>query len=153
MSRVTPEMRNFAARLTAHETSKPKSSETETPAAFQTFERLRPHLAELVGTSGYRSLLSRALALSNDEVRWLRAVHVKADGSLEKMGDLQARLDPKEFIEGAEVLLAQLLGLLATFIGEILTLRLVRDIWPEVPLKDSDFDEGGSLEGTHEKTK
>jgi hypothetical protein len=28
------------------------------------------------------------------------------------------------------------------FIGELLTLRLVRDVWPKLPLNDLDFGKG-----------
>ena len=34
------------------------------------------------------------------------------------------------------MLVAQLLGLLFTFIGESLTLRLLLDVWPEAALDD-----------------
>jgi hypothetical protein len=33
--------------------------------------------------------------------------------------------------DGGAILIAQLIGLLLTFIGEGLTLRLVQDVWPE----------------------
>jgi hypothetical protein len=110
----------------------------KTPEAVYAGERLRPHLAALMGNGGFRALLSRALALANAEVPWLRAVHVKADGSLEGLEELRAQLSPAELFDGRVVLLAQLLGLLEAFIGEDLTSRLVRDIWPEVRLNDSD---------------
>jgi hypothetical protein len=133
-------MRNFAKRLMAYETSRNKSSETKTPAAFHVCEKLRPHLATLVGNGGIRALLSRALALAKAEVPWLRAVHVKADGSLEGWEELRAQLDPDEFFDGRVVLVAQLLGLLVAFIGESLTLRLVCEVWPKVPLNDLNFE-------------
>jgi hypothetical protein len=132
-------MRNFAKRLVAHETSGNKSSGTETPAAFHACEKLRPHLATLMGNAGFRALLSRALTLANAEVRWLRAVHVKADGSLESLEELHAQVDPNEFYEGGVVLLAQLLGLLVAFIGENLALRIVREVWPKLSLNDLDL--------------
>ncbi len=47
------------------------------------------------------------------------------------------------------MLLAQLLGLLFTFIGEALTLQLVLDVWPELVLDDSDSGYGE----THEPTR
>ena len=113
-------MRSFAKRLMAYETSGNKSSETTNPAAFHVCEKLRPQLATLMGNGGFRALLSRALALATAEVPWLRAVHVKADGTLEGLEELHAQLDSAEFFEGRVVLLAQLLGLLVAFIGEIL---------------------------------
>ena len=39
--------------------------------------------------------------------------------------------DTEELEMGGVVLVAHLLGLLATFIGESLTLRLARDAWPD----------------------
>jgi hypothetical protein len=142
-------MRDFAERLISYETTKNKSSETKTSAAFQVGENLRPQLAALMGNVGFRALLSRALALSNAEVPWLRAVHVKADGSLEGLDELGAQVDPDEIFEGRVVLLAQLLRLLVAFIGENLTLRLVREGWPKLSLNDLNY----GTEGKNEKEK
>jgi len=142
-------MQNFAKRLMAYESLGNKSTETKAPVTFQVSDKLRPHLATLMGTGGFRALLSRALALATVEVPWLRSVHVKADGSLEGAAELHSRLGPDKFLEGRVILLAQLLGLLAAFIGETLTLRLVRDAWPKVSLNGLDFGNGGK----HEKTK
>jgi hypothetical protein len=139
MNRATPKMRDFAERLIGYETRENKSSETKTPAAAcRVGEKLRPHLATLMGNVGFRALLSRALALANAEVPWLRAVHVKADGSLEGLDELGAQVDPDEIFKGCVVLLAQLLGLLVAFIGEDLTLRLVREVWPKLSLNNLD---------------
>ncbi len=135
-------MRDFAERLIAYETRQNKSSETKTPAACLVGEKLRPHLATLMGNVGFRELLSRALALANVEVPWLRLVHVKADGSFEGLDELGAQVDPDEIFEGCVVLLAQLLGLLVAFIGEDLTLRLGREVWPKLSLDHFDFGKG-----------
>jgi hypothetical protein len=146
MSRVTPKLRDLAERLVAYEARENISSGTKTPAAFLVDEKLRPHLAILVGNIGFRALLSRALALANAEVPWLRAVHVKADGSFEELDELGAQLDPDQIFEGRAVLLAQLLGLLVAFIGENLTLRLVREVWPKLSLTDLDLGTGDKNE-------
>lgn len=135
-------MRDFAERLIAYETAGNKSFKTKIPLAFLFDERLRPHLATLMGRVGFRALLSRALILANADVPWLSAVQVKTDGSLEGLGDLEARVGQQEFLNGCVILLAQFLGLLMTFIGEDLTLRLVRDLWPKLPLNDFDFGKG-----------
>ena len=133
-------MRDFAERLIDCEGRLNKSSETTTPVAFHVGEKLRPHLASLMGSVGFRALLSRALVLANTEIIWLRAVQVKADGSLEGLEELHANLDPQEFFEGTVVLVAQLLGLLVAFIGENLTLRMVREVWPKLALNDLNFE-------------
>jgi len=133
MRRVTPNTRGIAQRLSAYEAAESKSSETTAPTAFTVCEKLRGPLARLSGSNGFRSLLSRALALAGGEVGWLRAVHIKADGSLEYPAQM-AGLDQKEITNGEVVLVAQLLGLLVTFIGEPLTLSLVREVWPGAPI-------------------
>src|SRR5579862_4335196 len=109
MNRATPKMRDFAERLITYETEENLSSGITPPAGFLVCERLGPYLTTLMGTAGFRALLSRALALANEEVAWLRAVHVNADGSLEGLEELHSQLDPNEFFEGTLVLLAQLL--------------------------------------------
>ena len=100
MSRATPQMRAFAEVLIAHESSENPTSATKRPADFPVFEKLRSPLAMLMGNGGFRALLSRALALARAEVPWLRAVHVNADGALEGLKELHARLDPDEYFEG-----------------------------------------------------
>jgi hypothetical protein len=142
MSRATPEMRDFAERLIAYETRANNPSKTKTPAACLVSEKLRPHLSTLMGNLGFRALLSRALVLANADVPWLRAVHVNAEGSFEGLDELGAQVDPDEIFEGCVVLLARLLGLLVAFIGEDLTLRLVREAWPKLPLDDLDVGKG-----------
>ena len=95
-----------------------------------------------MGTAGFRALLSRALALAGAELPRLRAVHVKEDGTFEGLDELHLKLKPAEFLEYRVVLLTHLLGLLAAFIGEILMVRLVREVWPKVPLHDLDLGIG-----------
>lgn len=143
MNQITPKLQHFAARLIAYETNGNKSSETKIPVACLASEKLRPHLATLLGRVGFSTLLARTIALSVASFPWLRAVHVKADGSLEGFEELGAQVDPDEFVEGCVVLLSHLLGLLVAFIGEDLTLRLVRDAWPELPLNNFGLDKGG----------
>ena len=136
-------MRNFARRLIDYETRENTSPETKTPAAFHVAEKLRPQLVTLMGNGGFRALLSRSLALANAEVPSLRAVEVNPDGSLGGLEELHAQLDGNKLSEGRVVLLAQLLGLLVAFIGESLTLRLVLEVWPKVPVDDLELDHGG----------
>jgi len=61
---------------------------------------------------------------------------------LEGLEELQAQVDPEEMAEGSVVLVAQLLALLVAFIGENLTLQMVREVWPKLSLNDLDFDKG-----------
>ena len=132
-------MRSFAKRLMDSEALSNTSSEAQTAAAFPVTDKLRPHLARLMGHGGVRALLSRALMLATTEVSWLRAVQVNADGDFEGFEALGLQLDASEFVKGRVVLLAQLLGLLVAFIGPSLTSRLTGEIWPQIPLNEQDF--------------
>jgi hypothetical protein len=149
MSRASSQMRNFAKRLIADGARGNKPFATKPPADFNACEKLRPNLATLMGNRGYQALLSRALALAQVEVSWLRAVKVNAAGTLEGVEEHRAHLDPDKLFEGRVVLLAQLLGLLVAFIGKNLTVRLVREVWPNAKLDELDF----GTEGKDEKRK
>jgi hypothetical protein len=140
MSRATPEMREFARRLITYEIKGNNPSKTK--AGFRVCEKLRPNLATLMGLAGFRALLSRALALAAAEVPSLRAVQVKADGLLQ----VPQELTTNKAGDAEVILAAQLLGLLVAFIGADLTLRLVHEVWPKVPLNHLNFDRGGKNE-------
>jgi len=134
MNRTTPKMRLLAERIIAYDAKGFKSSRKKQPTAFAVIRKLHPHLATLMGNGGYRALLLRALALASVEVAWPRAVRVAADGTLEGLDEPESPAGLEEILEGRVVLVAQLLGLLIVFIGESLMLRLVREIWPRLPL-------------------
>ena len=126
-----PESRHLAQRLLAYEAAAGKNSEPTESAAFRVCERLRPPLTTLAGVDGFRSLLSRALTLARAEAPSLGAVQVAEDGSLKGLDELEPQIDKDQAGEGGAILIAQLIGLLHTFIGAGLTLRLVQDVWPE----------------------
>jgi hypothetical protein len=128
-------MRDFAARLIACE-ARENSTFPGVRSTFPVYEKLRPQLATLMGSTGVRALYMRALARANAEAPWLHAVHVNADDSLEGLSELEAQMAPDQVFEGRVALVAQLLELLVAFIGENLTQRLVREVWPEVSLDD-----------------
>jgi len=134
MSSATPPMRHFAKRIIVYETKADKSAHARTSTPFPVPEKLRLHLEQLMGDGGFRALLSRSLVLASAEVPWLRAVRVNSVGVLEGWEELSASPRANELFEARVVLLAQLLGLLAAFIGENLTLGLVHRVWPKVPL-------------------
>ena len=149
MSKASSQMRRFARRILAHETpERRRSSDGATPATFQVIDELRPHVVNLMGMAGFRAFLSRAIARGSEEVRWLRAVHVKADGSLTGFEEY-ASVGPGQFAEGKVVLLAHVLGLLIALIGVRLTLHLVLEIWPTLSLGDLNLGNGEA----HEKEK
>jgi hypothetical protein len=123
--------RDLALRLLAYEDAAGESSEPAESSAFRVCERLRQPLITLAGVAGFRSLLSRALTLARAEAPSLSAVQVAADGSLKGLDELASQTDKEQARDGGAILIAQLIGLLLTFIGEGLTLRLVQDVWPK----------------------
>lgn len=118
----------IARRLIAGELRQRDSSDSLGPAAFRVCEKLRQPLSKLIGMDGFRSLLTRALTLAQGEVPWLDGAEVGADGAIKLSGEMQAQLDADDAASGGTALLAQLHGLLITFIGAALTLRLVHNV-------------------------
>jgi hypothetical protein len=125
----------LAQRLLTYEAVAGKNSEATESAAFRVCAKLRLPLTTLAGVAGFRSLLSRALTLAMAEAPDLSAVHVAADGSLQGLDELGPQTHTEQARDGGAILIAQLLGLLLTFIGKSLTLRMVQNVWPE-----ADFD-------------
>jgi hypothetical protein len=95
--------------------------------------------------AGFRSLMARAMALATAEAPCLKSVQVRADGSLEGFDAARLRQEAVPGGEAGVVVVAQLLGLLVTFIGEPLTLRLVRDAWPDALVDLTDRRAEGPL--------
>jgi hypothetical protein len=126
-----PVSRHLAERLLTYEAVAGENSEPTQSAAFRVCAKLRAPLITLAGVAGFRSLLSRALTLARAEAPSLTAVHVAADGSLKGLDELKAQIDKEQARDEGAILIAQLLGLLFTFIGEGLTLRVVQSEWPE----------------------
>ena len=134
-----PKLKEFARRLLACEAASDKPIGAKKSAAFHVCEKLRGPLGQHLGMDGFRSLLSRALALAGAEVPWLMELQLKTDGSLKGLDKLAATLDADAIAEGESVLVAQLLGLLMTFIGRALTLGFVRGTWPDGDFSDLNF--------------
>ena len=127
MSTASPEIQDLARRLLAFEAAHDNSSDARADVAVQVIEELRTHLIRLTGVEGFRSLLSRALTLAKAEVPSLNMVQVSADGSLEGFEGIEQSQEAGTTGQAGIILVAHLLELLVTFIGEPLTLRLVRD--------------------------
>jgi hypothetical protein len=144
-------MRSLARRLIASDTSQSKSFRRNYSDAFEVCEKLRPPLSTLVGNEAFRALLAHALALAEAEVPGLRSVRVKSDGKLEMSEEIPARFKTDQHFEGKVVLVAQLLGLLVAFIGEKITLRLVREGWPNVAFNDLEMDDEDKNENKIER--
>jgi hypothetical protein len=139
MSTASPEIQDLTRRLLAFEAAHENSPDERVDAAVQVIEELRLRLIKLAGVDGFRSLLSRALILAKAEVPSLNTVHVNANGSVEGFDAIEQSQEAGAATQAGIVLVAHLLELLVTFIGAPLTLRLVRDKWPDASMDGADL--------------
>jgi len=141
---AAPGMRDLVHRLLVYEAGAAKASEPLESPTLRVYEKLRQSLGEFVGVAGFYSLASRALALAKPEAPGLNTTVVSGDGALQGLGEIQTQIDMNKDPagEGGIILIACLLGLLRIFLGEALTLSLLRNAWPgEV------FDDRNSVHG------
>jgi hypothetical protein len=139
MSTDSPEIRDLVRRLLAFEAARDTSSDSRGNVAVQVIDELRMCLSRLAGVDGFRSLLSRALTLAKAEVPSLNLVHLRTDGSLEGFDEIAHSHEAEAAWQAGIVLVAHLLELLVTFIGEPLTLRLMQDTWPDAAMYGADL--------------
>jgi len=134
----SPSIRSLSRRLLAIEAAGRTATDASVHEAVRVCEKLRLSLTRFVGADGFEALQRRAIALACADDPSLQHITVNSDGSLEGLEDLVA--DATNSREGstevATAIIVHLLGLLVTFIGEPLTLRLVHVAWPDVSLDE-----------------
>lgn len=127
-------MRDLSRRLLA---ASQTASDSHVHGAVVVSEKLRIPLTRFAGAEGFASLLRRALVLAGAEVPSLQSLKVGPEGRLEGFEQLAA--DSSTAVSGSEAavaITAHLLSLLSTFVGEPLTLRLIREAWPDASLDE-----------------
>jgi hypothetical protein len=127
--------RDLARSLVASEADATTASLQTEPASVRVYERLRRQLGAPVGVGGFQALASRALALAKSESPRLSAVQVTANGGLRGLGEVESQTDTDEDDEAGIILIAKLLGLFLTFLGEATTLRLIEDLRLQIDVK------------------
>jgi len=105
-----------------------RSAKSPEEAVLHSFEKMRKHISKIMGMAGYKAILSRALQLSRNKDPSLAELKITEDGKLEGVtsDEASAQLDMKS----AEILFGVFFHLLATFIGEELTVNILSDILP-----------------------
>ena len=141
---AAPGMRDLAHRLLTYEAGSGKNSEPIESPTLRVYQKLRQSLGEFIGVAGFCSLASRALALARPEAPSLNAAQVSGDGALQGLSEIETQIgmnkDPAG--EGGIILISNLLGLLLIFLGEPLTLSLLRVAWPGAALDDGNSENG-----------
>lgn len=123
--RASPTTYELAERLIAYEADSDHTLQSDLSATCHVCEKLRRSLSTSVGPEGYRSLLARALILAKRETPLLAAVKVEEDGSIEGLTG--------KATEANVVLIGCFIDLMETFIGEAVTIWLLKDIWQDLP--------------------
>jgi hypothetical protein len=130
-------MRELAHRLLAYEAAASKTSEPVQSATRRVYEKLRKSLVAFAGVAAFESLGFRALTQAKSDAPDLWAVQIAEDGSLQGLGKFGPQLDTDEDQAGENAaggggiaLITRLLGLLLIFLGEALTMSLLRNAWP-----------------------
>ena len=133
-------MRDLARRLLAVSQT---VSDPHVHEAVLVSDKLRISLTRFAGVDGFTSLQRRALVLARAEMPALQSIQIGEDGRLEGFEKLATGTGTGD--AAAAAITSHLLGLLVTFIGEPLTLTLVRKTWPDISLDEED--------STHDRQK
>jgi hypothetical protein len=147
MREVSPAARALARQLLLHEAGGQPEPAALAGAAERVDTRLRGRLTNLIGPTGYSTLVARAVRLAQAEVPALEGITVDAgdagaEGGLHGVREfaLASGGDPGVAAAGLTAILAHLIGLLVIFIGEDLAVRLVREAWPEIAPDPADSE-------------
>jgi hypothetical protein len=142
-------MRDLAHRLLTYEAAAGMASEPAESSTLRVYEKLRTNLSAFAGVAAFESLAFRALTQAKSESPALWSVQVATGGSLQGLGEFEPQIEMDKDLagefpgdDGGVILIARLLGLLRTFLGEALTLSLLRNAWP-----GEAFDDPNSVHG------
>ncbi len=152
---------SLVRRLLTLEAAEGQDQDSVIGAAERVSDKLRAHLSKRIGQEGFQVLLARALTLATARFPHLSAVRVDADGSLiglRRAADVGSQrtsdsITQQDAVEGVVALVAELLGLLMTFIGEDLTLRLLSTVSPGLAIPELDSDDAAGRMRNDERTK
>lgn len=126
------ELRKAIQRALTLEAGSDADAKALAAAALRLYDTLAGQLALLIGEAGVRALTARSLHLVERDFTWL--AEARDPGPSERpFAQVGLRLERQEPVlarEAAAAALATLGGLLATLIGDALTMRVLRDAWP-----------------------
>jgi hypothetical protein len=119
-----------AKRLLALEGDAGSSSAGCAAAAWSLYEKLNARLAPLLGSAGVQALFVRSAKLAQAQLGSL--AEVASPEGMNKLGAALQALDPSDAAEVAANLFGIFLDLMTTFIGERLTVLILRSGWPTI---------------------
>jgi hypothetical protein len=125
-------LRKLALRVLAQHSGSP-GAEALTAAARRTYEDLAQVSSPLIGQVGVDALIRRALHVAQREYPWIGDSREpgQATEPLTRLVLALERQEPAVATDGAAAVFAHFAGLLLTFVGEPVTMQLLRKAWPE----------------------
>ena len=126
-------LRPTLRRVLTRDAGKSADAQAVAAAAFRAYERLAQKLAPLIGAAGINAVCARSVHLTQREFSWLapaRSAELR-DAPFTHVRVSLERQDPAVATDGAIAVLATVGELLASFIGDSLTTRLLREAWPD----------------------
>jgi len=121
-------------RLLAREAEIGAAAPEVAAAARRLYERLAQQLTPLVGAEGVGAVCARSVHLVQRKFPWVGSVRTSDRLANQKFTAVQQSMEQQEPAvarEAAVAVLATVAELLASFIGEGLTIRLLREAWPD----------------------
>ena len=133
MTQVSSSATDLARLILGHEAAQAQSGLEVAQIAEQTCRRMRERLAILIGGLGFNSLINRAVNLTRSQMLTLDGVRVDVYGEqcLVGLQEWAETRDRDEVMLTLVAVFANFIALLFNFVGEDLSLRLLRDTWPE----------------------
>lgn len=139
---TTPTSRASRAALLIVESETKELSERAAVVAGLTaaLSRLSELMATVVGPVGYRAVVKRALHLARGDEAWWSclAVDHNSHATLTGLDDAAEKAGVDALCATVVDVLAHVITLHGSFIGEHLTFRLLRRAWPLLPDEDED---------------
>jgi hypothetical protein len=128
-----PMISDWARKLIAAEADADSTTAQTELATLRVYERLRLQFRAPVGVDAFQALASRALSVARSQFPILSAVSVTANGDLRGLGEVEVPLNSDEDREVGIILIAQMLRLFLTLLGETATVHLIEDapVWIE----------------------
>lgn len=131
MNLPLPEVRALARTLLESASEGP-GVDARVDATQRVLAGLADRLSPLVGMAGFHLLLQRAIRRAQADHGWLSAVQPEAEEPQQLPGAADAVRDlaPEVVAAGTEAAVAELIGLIARFLGADMAIRLVRQSFP-----------------------
>jgi hypothetical protein len=126
-------LRQLTARMLMHQAGPDADAAALAAAARRAYDELAGVLVPLIGQVGIDALAARAVHLAQQAYPWLAKTRdpEPAKGPFTHVVSALEQQEPALATEAAAAVLATFTGLLATFVGESLTSRLMRKAWPD----------------------